>query len=77
MTETRYHFKTGGRPEKYPYDEWFDGEDHPLRQEEDFPDATPKSFRAVTYVAAARRGLRVRIGIEDDCVVIRALGRRQ
>jgi hypothetical protein len=77
MTTMDYEFRTGGRPEKYPWDRWFrTGRDTVLSREKHFPEAKPTSFRSVAYLAASRRGLRVHIGIEDDLVIIRSEGEK-
>ena len=48
-----------GRPEKYPFDEWFDGAWWKLERHVDFEVKT-SSMRQAVFTAARRRGLKVR-----------------
>ena len=54
-----------GRPSKYPWDEWLDGQARILTPGEDF-DATIQSFRTLAHGVANRRGLRLRTAERQD-----------
>ena len=55
--------------EKYPWDEWFDGQVWQLNRGIDFP-STPGEFRSQVYVAARRRDLMVRTAVLDGNILI-------
>jgi len=59
--------------EKYPFDEWFDGDVWRLKQFEDYFVASD-SMRSALYMAARRRKLKVKthVPIVDDCVYVQA-----
>jgi hypothetical protein len=54
-----------GRPDMYPWDEWFDGSIWKLTRGEDF-DATTNSMRMMTYKNGERRGIKVKTSIQDE-----------
>lgn len=59
--------------DKYPYDEWFDGDVWRLKMYEDFF-VHPGSMQSAVYQAARKRGLKVRTHIPttDDALYIQA-----
>jgi urease alpha subunit len=59
--------------EKYPYDEWFDGDVWRLKMYEDFY-VHPSSMQSALYQAARKRGLKVRVHmpITEDCLYVQA-----
>jgi hypothetical protein len=64
-----------GRPPKYPWDEWLDGELKFLRRGEDFdPERTGRpsaaSFRATAYKAAEVRGGKAEARLQDENLVL-------
>lgn len=59
-----------GRPSKYPWDVWLDGETRTLIRGEDF-DISPASFRNIVLQAADRRDLLVSTSRSGDAVTIR------
>lgn len=54
-----------GRPEKYDWDAWTDGEKHVIEQGEDFPIET-RSMQAQLHVKAGQRGMKVKTRILDE-----------
>lgn len=60
-----------GRPELYPWDEWFDGQVWKLIRDVDFA-ASPDGFRVTVAQAARRRGMKARIRIREDDVYVQA-----
>lgn len=65
-----YEFRQGAR-NRYPWTKWLDGEIWVLKMDEDFKVA-PYTFRAIAYVAAKRKGMRLRTELRDTEVVIQA-----
>lgn len=63
----------GGRPEKYPWDLWFDGRIYELRLGEDFR-SQPTTMAAAARAAARRRGHYLRVSVRRDTVVLQAEG---
>jgi ribosomal protein RSM22 (predicted rRNA methylase) len=57
------------RSRSYPWDEWFDGRIHQLEPKVDF-DGPATSLERVIRTSANRRGVRVRIRIDDGNVVV-------
>jgi hypothetical protein len=57
------------RSRSYPWDEWFDGRIHQLEPKVDF-DGPPTSLERVIRTSANRRGIKVRIRIDDGNVVV-------
>lgn len=55
--------------EKYPWDEWFDGNIWELTSPKDF-DGTTASFRITLFNAAKRRGLKVRTRVLSDTKLV-------
>ena len=64
--------KARTRAEKYPYDEWFDGQKRRLSVGDDFA-AKPSVFRGTLYSAAKRRGLKLVSRTFDDALEIQAV----
>ena len=60
-----YTFPPTGRPEKYPWNEWFDGKTRRLQRGVDFSNH-PGNFRMTVYQAARRRGVVVQTSLEDN-----------
>lgn len=62
--ERRHEIRPGesvmGRPEKYPYTDWFDGEPHILEHGVDF-DSNPAAMRAMIRSAARTRHVTIRL----------------
>ena len=56
---------------RYPWDAWLNGEIWSLEPKKDFQ-CKVSSFRLLASAVASRRGLKVRSGIQDGHVVIRA-----
>lgn len=54
-----------GRPEDYPWAEWFDGQTHELLRGKDYEAESPASFRSTVYSAARRYGVKVETAIID------------
>lgn len=56
-----------GRPDKYPWETWFNGKPWQLDAGEDF-DATlkPESFRATARSAAQKRGGKLKAAVIND-----------
>jgi hypothetical protein len=57
--------------EKYPWEQWLDGHVWKLSQGEDF-DVDLESFRSAIYMAASRKGIRVKTHIpkQRDCIYV-------
>lgn len=53
-------FKRGAGVSRYPWDEWLDGNEWLLTQEEDFPDTQLKFMAVRVRLVGKKRGLRVR-----------------
>lgn len=70
MTD-RDELERQGRPPKYPWAEWFDGDVWELQQGRDFY-CTPKSFRPLAHRTARDYGGRVRTKFRPDNVVVMA-----
>lgn len=68
-----FNFTRKGRQSATPYhwDDWFNGEIWKLTQGEDFS-ITAASFGTCVYPAAYRRGLRVRVNVRGDTVILQA-----
>jgi hypothetical protein len=63
-----------GRPAKYPWADWLDGNRHILRQGEHFEDSVKvSSFRAECHAAADRKGGKVDTRIVGNTVSVRFL----
>ncbi len=62
----------GGRPQFYPWDEWFDGQVRRLTKGVDFH-CSPNSLRSLAYTTAVNRGLNVRSKVLDKSIVIQAV----
>jgi hypothetical protein len=60
--------------ERYPYDEWFDGDVWRLKMYEDFY-VHPGSMQSAVYQAARKRGLKVRTHIPttEDALYIQVI----
>lgn len=60
--------------EKYPFDEWFDGDVWRLKQFEDYF-VSSDSMRSALYMAARRRKLKVKthVPIVGDCVYVQVI----
>lgn len=60
--------------EKYPFDEWFDGDVWKLMMYEDFF-VHPTSMRSALYNAARKRGLKVRVHIPttEDSIYVQVI----
>lgn len=54
-----------GRPEKYPYKDWFNGRNWALTEGEDFT-VTPESFKAAIYARKTALGFEVRTRTVKD-----------
>ena len=67
-----------GRPEKYPFDEWFDGAWWKLERGLDFQVKAP-SMRTAIFSAARRRNLKVatRISKNNGILYVRAVGTKK
>src|SRR3954463_1682210 len=61
----------GGRAEKYPFDEWFDGNVYELVEGEDF-DAKRSTLATVIHNAATKRDLIVATRMTQDGLAIQA-----
>lgn len=59
-----YEFKKH-KPEKHDYDKLFDGRIWKLKKDEDY-DNKATSARATLYIAAKRRGLKIKTSIVED-----------
>jgi hypothetical protein len=57
------------RSRSYPWTEWFDGRIHELHPGEDF-DCPPVSLERVIRTSANRRGMKVRVRIDGENVVV-------
>lgn len=64
----------GGRGEKYPYDDWLDGQSRRFIKGEDF-DGKPSSFITNIREAAKRRGLRVSTRQGPDWAEVQMAGK--
>jgi hypothetical protein len=62
---------TGGRSEKYPFDEWFDGNVYELVEGEDF-DSKRSTLATVIHNAATKRDLIVQTRMTQDGLAIQA-----
>lgn len=62
---------TSGRTEKYPFDEWFDGNVYELVEGEDF-DAKRSTMATVIHTAATKRDLIVATRMTQDGLAIQA-----
>jgi hypothetical protein len=61
-----------GRPAKYPWAEWTNGERHVLRQGEHFENTVKvSSFRAECHAAARRKGGKADTRIQGNTVIFR------
>jgi len=60
-----------GRVEKYPFDEWFDGNAYELVEGEDF-DAKRSTMATVIHTAASKRDLIVATRMTQDGLAIQA-----
>lgn len=60
-----------GRDEKYPFDEWFDGNVYELVEGEDF-DAKRSTMATVIHTAATKRDLIVATRMTQDGIAIQA-----
>lgn len=63
---------TSRRSPFYPWDEWFDGRIWQLTKGEDFS-VSLHSFRTCAYLAASKRGGRVRSSTSGDVVTLQFL----
>lgn len=61
----------GGRSEKYPFDEWFDGNVYELVEGEDF-DSKRSTLATVIHNAATKRDLVVQTRMTQDGLAIQA-----
>lgn len=61
----------GGRAEKYPYDEWLDGQPWELTEGEDF-EVSKASFMTSMRGAAKKRDLKLRSRVGEKSVVVQA-----
>ena len=58
-----------GKPEQYPWADWFDGQARLLENGIDF-DALPESMRSCAYAAARRHGVKISLRtIGDDLAI--------
>jgi hypothetical protein len=62
---------SAGRPEKHPFDEWFDGNVYELVEGEDF-DSKRTTMATVLHTAATKRDLVVQTRITKDGIAIQA-----
>lgn len=62
-----------GRSPKYPWEVWFDGRTHRLKQGEHYEAEGPRSFRSTVYSAADSRGVTVTTRIIDGDLYVQAL----
>jgi hypothetical protein len=66
MAQTVTAFPNGGRrSNKYPYDEWLDGQIWLLVRGEDY-DISPEGMRASIHNHAKREGIKVKTRISDE-----------
>ena len=64
-------FDGPGRPGKYPWESWLNGQTWELVQGEDF-ECHSDSMQSAVYAAARRRGLSVSIRTNDSGMFVRA-----
>lgn len=61
-----------GRSPKYPWEIWFDGNTHRLKQGVHYEADSPKSFRSTVYSAGERMGVKVITKIIDGDLHVQA-----
>lgn len=61
-----------GRPEKYPYADWFDGEPHVLEQSADF-DSNPAAMAALIRSAARTRHVTIHLQRHGPRISVQAM----
>ena len=67
-----------GRPNKYPWSEWFDGRPHKLIHDRDFPDyESVVGFQRFLHGTAAGKGFRIATRTEGDGIVIQVSRRTE
>ena len=66
-----YKFIPKGKSAVYDWDKLLDGSIWELRRGKDF-NTGPISMRCAAYIAAARRGIKVRCSVSEDRVVLQA-----
>jgi len=54
-----------GRPPKYPWDKWIDGEEHTIEKGVDFH-VTTVGFQTTLHVTARSKGMKVMTAIDGD-----------
>ena len=64
----------GGKKNKYPYDEWFDGQVRKLTRGTDF-DVVPMNFVQCMLQAAYRRRVVLKIRRDGNIVIMQATGK--
>lgn len=70
-----YDFRGQGRPNIYPFDEWFDGQVWKVYQGVDF-NCTLTSMRVTLRSAAKKRGIKMQTSIRADAVIFQTLGEK-
>lgn len=70
----RLTFPPSPTADKYPYDDWFDGDVWKLKMYEDFF-VHPGSMQSAVYQAARKRGFKVRTHIPttEDCLYVQVI----
>ena len=70
-----FKFKKPGRPPKYPWDKWLDGNVHRLRHGVHFT-RQPQDFQTAVHGMAATKGWSIETNIEGDVLIIKRGARR-
>jgi hypothetical protein len=72
----RTHTFKKHKPEKHDYDKLFDGRIWKLKRDEDYENKATAA-RATLYIAAKRRGLKIKTSIVEDgnAIVVQSVGK--